>query len=165
LPDNAQNTKLIGSFQLKTKLEQLTYPNKQSTDIDKPFYLVIDISGDGPNNQGGLVTNARDVVISKGVVINGLPIVADPWRSGIAFNVPDLTTYYEKCVIGGPGSFAIPVADWDDFAEVVRKKIVLELAGLEPTLPVIPAQLTGPPIEPIDCRVGERLRRLWLQNP
>ncbi|MEO1745959.1 MAG: DUF1194 domain-containing protein, partial [Pseudomonadota bacterium] len=43
---------------------------------------VIDISGDGPNNQGGLVTNARDAVISKGVVINGLPIVADPWRSG-----------------------------------------------------------------------------------
>src|SRR5690606_35879563 len=36
---------------------------------------VIDVSGDGANNSGPLVTIARDAVLSKGITINGLPIL------------------------------------------------------------------------------------------
>src|SRR5204863_1645653 len=36
---------------------------------------VIDISGDGPNNNGAPVTGARDAALEKGIIINGLPIM------------------------------------------------------------------------------------------
>src|SRR5436305_6542843 len=39
---------------------------------------VIDVSGDGTNNQGPLVTQVRDDVIARGIVINGLPIMTMP---------------------------------------------------------------------------------------
>ncbi|HEX3170184.1 MAG TPA: DUF1194 domain-containing protein, partial [Burkholderiales bacterium] len=36
---------------------------------------VIDISGDGPNNNGAPVVISRDAAVEKGIVINGLPIM------------------------------------------------------------------------------------------
>ena len=63
---------------------------------------VIDISGDGPNNNGGPVTVARDAALEKGIVINGLPImVKEPSYS--TMDIDNLDFYYEDCVIGGPG--------------------------------------------------------------
>src|SRR3954464_13117705 len=63
---------------------------------------VIDVSGDGSNNRGRDVREARDEAVRAGVVINGLPIVALEY---------DLDKYYTDNVIGGPGSFIVP-ADW-----------------------------------------------------
>ena len=45
------------------------------------------------------------------------------------YDVKDLDLYYTNCVIGGPGAFMIPVNDWAQFPEAVRRKLVLELAG------------------------------------
>ena len=120
---------------------------------------VIDISGDGPNNQGGLVSDARDAVIAEGITINGLPIMVESWRAGRAFGISDLGVYYRACVTGGPLSFVLPVAQWDEFPTAVRRKLVLELSGIvpEPEVPmVIPAQFA--PEKPVDCLIGERLR-------
>ncbi|WP_244316756.1 DUF1194 domain-containing protein [Pannonibacter tanglangensis] len=93
---------------------------------------VIDISGDGPNNQGTLAPVARDEVVAKGIVINGLPLKlklrADGWG-----DMENLDVYYETCVIGGPGAFVVPVRGAERFAEAIRRKLVLEIAG--PTLP------------------------------
>ena len=41
---------------------------------------VIDISGDGPNNQGRTVTDARDEALAAGIVINGLPLMTKEGR-------------------------------------------------------------------------------------
>ena len=60
---------------------------------------VIDVSGDGPNNSGPPVEPARDAVVAKGVVINGLPIVL---KTGGPFDIPNLDEYYANCVVGGP---------------------------------------------------------------
>lgn len=115
---------------------------------------VIDISGDGPNNQGGPVTVARDAALGRGLVINGLPLMTDGGAS--AWGVDDLDVYYTECVIGGPGAFVLPVTDWDDFPMAVRRKIVLELAG---TPEVIPAVVTGRlPDGSYDCLIGEKIR-------
>ena len=46
-----------------------------------------------------------------------------------AYDVEDLDLYYTDCVIGGPGAFMIPVNDWSQFPEAIRRKLVLELAG------------------------------------
>ena len=93
---------------------------------------VIDISGDGPNNQGGSVTEMRDRMVAAGVTINGLPLMMkankNTWQAML-----NLDHYYEDCVIGGPGSFAIPVRSKEGFADAIRMKLVMEIAGL--TLP------------------------------
>ncbi|MEM9685012.1 MAG: DUF1194 domain-containing protein [Pseudomonadota bacterium] len=126
---------------------------------------VIDISGDGPNNQGGLVTLFRDKAIAAGVTINGLPIVNDkpsPWGWP---PLPDLDLYYANCVIGGSGAFYVVANTFKDFARAVRQKLLLEIAGRTPSN-AGPERLyraaaqggnrTAPP-----CDIGER-RVQWL---
>lgn len=123
---------------------------------------VIDISGDGPNNQGSPVTPVRDEVIAAGITINGLPLMT---RDGIGTNwhLEDLDEYYRFCVIGGPGAFTIPVRDWSQFAAAVKRKLVLEIAGLVPVAPMrlIPAQYYGMTEDGYDCMIGERI---WREN-
>ena len=118
---------------------------------------IIDVSGDGPNNQGPMVLTARDTVLARGVVINGLPLMTQDALS-IRWGIEDLDVYYTNCVIGGPGSFVSPVHDWDQFARAVRRKLVLEIAGL----PVTPAPATTVrPVAGYDCLIGEKI---WERN-
>lgn len=117
---------------------------------------VIDVSGDGPNNQGRPVERARDAALAAGFIINGLPLMTQDALSEI-WGIPDLDIYYRHCVIGGPGAFVIPVLDWDQFASAVKRKLVLEIAGLPDR--VTPAQYTPP--APYDCLTGEKM---WDQN-
>jgi len=130
--------------------------------------LVIDISGDGPNNQGTPVTLARDAAVDSGYIINGLPLMTKG-GIGFQFNIPDLDEYYRRCVIGGPTSFVIPVVEWAQFPDAVRRKLILEIGGHMPPEParVIKAQITFD--EPYDCLVGEkiwrRLREQYFWDP
>lgn len=117
---------------------------------------VIDVSGDGPNNQGRPVERARDAALAAGFIINGLPLMTQDALSEI-WGIPDLDVYYRHCVIGGPGAFVIPVLDWDQFAGAVKRKLVLEIAGQPARL--IKAQHTQP--APYDCLIGEKM---WDQN-
>jgi hypothetical protein len=84
---------------------------------------VIDISGDGSNNSGRDVTEARAEAVRDGIGINGLPILTVE---------PGLDRYYRDYVIGGPGAFMIPVKDYDNFADAVLKKLINEIAAIKP---------------------------------
>ncbi|WP_417684193.1 DUF1194 domain-containing protein [Roseibium sp.] len=121
---------------------------------------VIDISGDGPNNQGLPVTEARDMAVAKGIIINGLPLMT---RGGFGsqYNIDDLDEYYRRCVIGGPGSFVLPVNDWPQFPEAVRRKLVLEIGNYAAEPKLWRAQITFS--KPYDCLIGEKIRqqRQW----
>ena len=115
---------------------------------------VIDISGDGPNNQGRPVEAARDDALARGIEINGLPLMT---REGMGsqWHLDDLDEYYRNCVIGGPASFVLPVLDWMDFPQSVRRKLVLELAGRPPPRDealIRPVQGAG-----YDCFAGEKI--------
>jgi hypothetical protein len=81
---------------------------------------IIDISGDGANNRGRSVTQARDEAVASNIGINGLPILALE---------PDLDKYYESYVIGGPGAFVIAAKDYESFAAAILKKLITEIAG------------------------------------
>jgi hypothetical protein len=120
----------------------------------------IDVSGDGPNNEGVLVTTARDLAIAAGVTINGLPIMDE--SSGIYswYNIPDLDLYYENCVIGGPGAFIITADGFANFAEAVRRKLILEIASRMPAVPprLVRAQARTESRIPPPCNIGEQLR-------
>src|SRR5258705_9158021 len=85
---------------------------------------VIDISGDGPNNNGVPVTGARDAALEKGITINGLPImVKEPSYS--TMDIDNLDIYYEDCVIGGRGSFGGSIKDREKFNEAILTKLIL----------------------------------------
>ena len=116
---------------------------------------VIDISGDGPNNNGGPVTVARDEAVAKGIVINGLPIMAKE-LSYSTMDIENLDLYYEDCVIGGAGSFVVPIKERDKFKEAIRTKLLLEVAGKTPERPVVP--VAGKEKEPrVNCMIGEKI--------
>ena len=116
---------------------------------------VIDISGDGPNNDGAPVTAARDAAVGAGIAINGLPLIL---KAPSGWGIADLDVYYEDCVIGGPGAFLITVRDPANFTEAIRRKLILEIAGVPPRASVRPAQY-APPAPRIDCLIGEKIRR------
>ena len=84
---------------------------------------VIDISGDGANNDGRPVTEARDAAVAAGVTINGLPIVEVE---------PNLEEYYRDNVIGGPDSFVVVARDSGAFGAAVLRKLLVEVAGIQP---------------------------------
>ncbi len=79
----------------------------------------IDVSGDGINNAGRLPGGARDDSVTEGIVINGLPILTE---------IGGLDRYFREEVIGGPGAFVVPVADFDAFAAAIRAKLIKEIA-------------------------------------
>jgi hypothetical protein len=118
---------------------------------------VIDVSGDGVNNNGPLVTVARDEVLAKGITINGLPIMIKR-PSSATMDIEELDIYFEDCVIGGPGAFVIPIKDRNQFKEAIRTKLVLEIAGRVPPARVVPAAAEKPRIS---CTIGERQ---WQQR-
>jgi hypothetical protein len=114
---------------------------------------VIDISGDGPNNNGVPVLGARDAALAKGIVINGLPImVKEPSYS--TMDIDNLDFYYEDCVIGGPGSFVIAIKDRDKFKDAIRSKLLLEVAGRTPERRIVPVADKEPRVS---CLIGEKI--------
>ena len=124
--------------------------------------LVIDVSGDGPNNNGRIVTEARDDAVEQGFTIHGLPLVGiREWMNPA--DIRELDVYYEDCVIGGPESFSVTIRDTKSFVEATRSKLVREIAsgpkiGPEPSL-LTRAQGKEPRIS---CTIGETLwRQRW----
>ena len=93
---------------------------------------VLDISGDGSNNDGALVTDMRYEALKERIIINGLPIMNDrPNPFGFPSEA-DLDKYYLHCVTGGPRSFVEVARNFDDFPRAVRKKLLQEVADLGP---------------------------------
>jgi Protein of unknown function (DUF1194) len=114
---------------------------------------VIDISGDGPNNNGAPVLGAREMALARGITINGLPImVKEPSYS--TMDIENLDWYYEDCVIGGPGAFVVAIKDRDKFREAIRTKLLLEVAGLTPERPIVPVAEKEPRVS---CLIGEKI--------
>lgn len=116
----------------------------------------IDISGDGPNNDGLLVTVARDLAVAAGVTINGVAILDEGGGPFSWYNIPDLDLYYENCVIGGPGAFVVAAKGFPDFARAIRRKLIQEIAGRAP--PQRPRPIQAQARIPPPCDIGEQLR-------
>jgi hypothetical protein len=119
----------------------------------KGLRRVIDVSGDGSNNAGPLVASTRDEVLAAGITINGLPIMLKRPYAG-TMDLEELDVYYEDCVIGGPGSFVIPIREREKFIEATRTKLILEIADRQPEARIVPAASKAPRVS---CTIGERL--------
>lgn len=122
---------------------------------------VIDVSGDGPNNMGPPIAPTRDRLLSEGIVINGLPIILRPGGGGWgSFDIPDLDVYYAECVIGGPGSFMIPIKEPHEFATATRQKLLLEISDLM-SQPRVQFAQGSRSLPRANCGVGEQM---WQRN-
>jgi hypothetical protein len=88
---------------------------------------VIDVSGDGPNNDGNSMQESHDKTIAAGIVVNGLPVM-DENANGY---YPNLDKYYAGCVVGGKGAFVVVVRSFADFGAAMRHKLILEISQNE----------------------------------
>jgi uncharacterized protein DUF1194 len=128
---------------------------------------MIDVSGDGPNNEGHMVNRARDEAVARGIVINGLPIMTPADQFDIYY-LADLDKYYAGCVIGGSGSFIQVAHGFEDLERALRRKLILEISGDPPKSLVIRvaavAQHSLHPAYEKGCDIGERMRFGTLQS-
>jgi Protein of unknown function (DUF1194) len=92
----------------------------------------IDVSGDGTNNSGRDVRDARDQAVAKGIAINGLAILTDIQfaQNPQHTNPPGgLEKYYRDYVIGGSGAFVMVAEDFSSFGRAMVKKLIAEIAS------------------------------------
>ena len=94
-------------------------------------------------------------MLAAGITINGLPIMLKR-PSSFTMDIENLDVYYEDCVIGGPGSFVVPIREREQFKEATRTKLVLEVAGGPGDPAATPVQLRKPRIS---CTIGEQMWR------
>ncbi len=98
----------------------------------RPTRRVIDVCGDGTNNAGREISDARDDAIKAGITINGLAIINDhpvSWTYAHVQPPGGLAKYYRENVTGGPGSFVLEVHDFHSFGEAMARKLITEIAG------------------------------------
>src|SRR5207245_2426635 len=90
---------------------------------------VIDVSGDGDDNQGIIgLHQVRDELVRKGVVINGLPIIVKPPEYIFPPQPPEgLDVYYRRHVVGGDGHVLIESIGFDNFKNAILQKLLLEI--------------------------------------
>src|SRR5216684_73491 len=91
----------------------------------------IDVSGDGTNNSGRDVADARDEALAKGVTINGLVILSEQPMSN-AFHINPaggLDAYYRNNVIGGPGAFVMVAENFSSFGQRILNKLSAEITS------------------------------------
>ena len=120
---------------------------------------VIDVSGDGTNNQGPHRHADARRRGRQGIAINGLPIMLkEPQPNSI--DIKDLDIYYEDCVIGGPGAFVVPIRERDKFKDAIRTKLVLDIADAT-TAPRASSRRAAETPR-ISCTIGEQMwQRRW----
>lgn len=95
----------------------------------------IDVSGDGTNNAGRDVTQARDEALALGITINGLVILSEqplPWNPEHTNPPGGLANYYRVNVVGGPGTFVVEAKDFNSFGQAIIKKLIAEIADATP---------------------------------
>lgn len=96
------------------------------------FRKTIDVSGDGKSDQGPPMAWAREQVLDQHVTINGLSVVqqqVDAYNGYVTSSRSnEIHDYYQDSVIGGPGAFVISINGFQDFAQAIRRKLILEIA-------------------------------------
>jgi Protein of unknown function (DUF1194) len=96
----------------------------------------IDVSGDGTNNSGRDVSDARDEAVAKGVTVNGLVILSEhpmSWNADHTNPPGGLDNYYRNNVIGGPGAFVMVAENFNSFGQAILNKLIAEIATIQQT--------------------------------
>ena len=94
---------------------------------------VIDLSADSANSWSGVpLALARERALAAGITLNGLAVLCRAAACSGRPNSYDLEAAFAERIIGGPASFVVTAEDPASFADAVRRKLLLEIAGLAP---------------------------------
>jgi hypothetical protein len=124
-PRSAWGRTAIGSG-IEAAMKALTQPPFETT------RRVIDVCGDGTNNNGPEVSGVRDDAVEAGIIINGLAIINDhpvSWTYAHVQPPGGLDKYYRENVTGGTGSFVLTIHDFHSFADGIKRKLINEIAA------------------------------------
>lgn len=88
---------------------------------------LIDLSGDGPSNEGIAPTDLRRALRDAGITVNAIAIEESE---------PDLTAYFFENVITGDGAFVVTASGFSDYPEKIRMKLVREVSKQSSAVPV-----------------------------
>ena len=83
---------------------------------------IIDISCNGPNNDGGPVGASHAGALAKGYVINAL-VVVNSWKA----RPVTLLGYMAQEIIGGSGAFVMVSGRPQDYKTALRRKLIMEV--------------------------------------
>ena len=101
------------------------------TNAYKGLRRVIDLSADSANNWNGPpISTVREVVTAKGITINGLAILCRDLDCGGRPVTYNLEEAFQREIVGGPGAFVVTAGDMKSFAAAVKRKLILEIAGV-----------------------------------
>jgi hypothetical protein len=146
------------SSAITTSIDLLNNSDNRITGTRK----VIDVSGDGPNNDGYSLQRVHDTTANNGITVNGLPIM-DEQAEGY---FPDLDKYYDACVVAGKGSFLVVVKSYKDFGSAMRRKLVLEISQDENQIKQVLKELRpNPLLQKVAAGAGEPSVQLQLRGP
>ena len=115
---------------------------------------IIDISGDGPQNQGLPLEEARARADAAHVVINGLPVISAGEGRWVRPAELHLDQYFDENVITGPGAFVLPARTEAEFRDAILRKLVIEIAGAVPS-PEELGRLPGSASAPAAIETGQ----------
>ena len=124
-PRSAWGRTAIGSG-IEAAMKSLEHPPFETT------RRVIDVCGDGTNNNGPEVSGVRDDAVEAGIIINGLAIINDhpvSWTYAHVQPPGGLDKYYRENVTGGTGSFVLTIHDFHSFADAIKRKLINEIAA------------------------------------
>lgn len=112
----------------------------QNTLLDNNYLscrTVLDITGNGRNNNGPNVKNVSDSLVSENITINALSINAKvtdqkgPYNYLFSRYDGPIDKYYENQVIGGPRSFVLSIDEKEDYVDAILRKLIMEIAFLD----------------------------------
>lgn len=126
----ADRTSISGGIDFAmTQFERSPFSSRRRT---------IDVSGDGTNNSGRDVRQARDEAVAQGITINSLAILSDrplSWNAEHTNPPGGLEAYFRDNVIGGPGAFVLAAQNFNAFGQAIISKLIAEIAWHPAALP------------------------------
>ncbi|MEJ6402479.1 DUF1194 domain-containing protein [Yoonia sp. 2307UL14-13] len=92
----------------------------------------LDISGDGPANTGPRPQDIDPARQPRGVIVNGLVVGSGDLITGDNrfADIKELSSYYRRNVIRGPGAFVETALGFEDYAAAMERKLLRELRSL-----------------------------------
>lgn len=98
--------------------EALEYTMSDFAAVADCTRLLIDVSGDGPSNEGIGPEDIKPMLRDARITVNAIAIEESE---------PDLTAYFYENVIVGNGAFVVTASGFADYPDKIRKKLLREV--------------------------------------
>jgi hypothetical protein len=92
--------------------------------------MTVDLSADGPNNDGPPPRSVHEEGLLAGATVNALLVGGGPEEDEAAADLEEMERYLRENVVAGPGSFVAVAQTYDDYSRAMRRKLLMEIAAV-----------------------------------